>query len=129
AQTVGQGGQIITDDALVLFSGITQLYDVNPESFNIANGGSQTFTYRVSDQNGYPLIHGTEIEVETTAGAVIGDTEVIFPDTQSQSWTYFTFVLFDPDVAEIADPVVAAVTISVTSPNGNATVIIQGLMD
>jgi hypothetical protein len=129
AQTVGEGGQIITDQTLVLFSGITQIYAIDPDGFNITNGGSQVFTYRVSDQNGYPLAHGTEIQVEPTAGAVLGDVGVIFPDTQSQSWTYFTFVLFDSDAEEVDPAVLAAVSITVTSPNGNGTVIIQGTLD
>jgi len=129
AQTVGQGGQILTDDALVLFSGVTQIYDADPSTFTIANGASQTFTYRVSDQNGYPLAQGTQISVESTAGAVLGDVDVYFPDTQSQSWTYFSFVLFDNNTEEADPPVIAAVAITVSSPNGDASLLITGTMD
>ncbi len=129
AQTVGDGGQVLTDNTLVLFSGVTQIYDVNPTGFDIANGGSQTFTLRVSDQNGYPLAHGSEIKVEPTAGAVLGDANVIFPDTQSQSWTYFSFVLFDNDTEETDPAVLAAISINITSPNGNASLLISGSMD
>lgn len=129
AQTVGQGGLIITDDTEVLFSGITQIYDVNPTSFDVPNGGSQIFTFRVSDQNGYPLAHDTEILVETTAGALLGDIEIDFPDTQSQLWTYFSFVLYDNNTTETDPAVLAAVSITVSSPNGDASLVIGGSMD
>ncbi len=129
AQTVSEGGQIISDDVLVLFSGITQIYDINPSGFTIPNGGSQVFTFRISDQNGYPLVHGTHIVIVPTAGGVLGDVDLILPDTQSQGWTYFSFVLFDTDGEDVDPPVLAAVSISVTSPNGSGSVLIQGTLD
>jgi hypothetical protein len=129
AQTVGQGGQILTDSTLVLFSGITQLYDLSPTSFQVDSAGSQIFTFRVSDQNGYPLAHGSEILVASTAGGVIGDVNVLFPDTQSQSWTYFEFVLYDDETGESDPPVMTAVSIIVHSPNGDVSVLISGTVD
>jgi hypothetical protein len=129
AQTIGQGGEIITDDALVLFSGVTQIYNVDPTSFDVPNGGSQTFTFRVSDQNGYPLAHGTHIVVAPTTGSVLGDIDITLPDTQSQGWTYFSFVYYDSYVNETDPPVMAAIAIQVTSPNGNASLIIGGSID
>lgn len=128
-QTVGEGGAILTDTATVLFSGITQIYDLTPTSFDVPDGQSQIFTFRVSDQNGYPLAHDSKIEVVATAGAVLGDIDVTFPDTQSLGWTYFSFVLFDNNPGD-EDPVaLAAVTINVTSENGDASVIIGGYID
>ena len=129
AQTVGEGGAILTDTTQVLFSGITQIYDIDPTSFYVENGQSQVFTFRLSDQNGYPLAHDTRIEVESTAGSVIGDVDVTFPDTQSQAWTYFSFVLFDTDTEEEDPAVIAAVSINVTSQNGDASIIIGGYID
>jgi hypothetical protein len=129
AQTIGQGGQILTDNTQVLFSGITQISNVFPPNFTILNGGSQAFTFRVSDQNGYPLVHASEITVSATAGAVMGDVNLTFPDTQSQSWTYFNFALYDDDIAETDPAVPAAIFIIVTSPNGNASYMISGTID
>ncbi|RJQ47849.1 MAG: hypothetical protein C4534_00485 [Gaiellales bacterium] len=129
AQTVGSGGQILETQTQVLFSGVTQIYDVNPTGFTVGNGGSQNFTFRVSDQNGYPLAYGTNITVETSAGALIGLTNIWLPDTQSQAWTYFGFALIDDDAAESDPPVNASVAIVVNSPNGNLSTIITGTLD
>ncbi|MFH1862415.1 MAG: Ig-like domain-containing protein [bacterium] len=129
AQTVGQGGQILSDSASVLFSGISQIYDLSPTDFSIADGGSQTFEFRLSDQNGFPLAHDTHILIESTAGGVLGDVDVVFPDTQSLEWTYFSFVLFDNNPNDADPPVIAAVSIYVSSPNGDASLIITGTMD
>jgi hypothetical protein len=82
------------------------------------------------DQHGYPLAHDTKIEVATTAGGVLGDVDVTFPDTQDTlSWTNFSFVVFDNNPGDVDPAVIAAVTISVTSPNGDASMIIDGKMD
>ncbi len=128
-QTVGEGGAILISSTEVLFSGITQIEDIVPTSFDIPNGGSQTFTFRVLDQNGYPLAHDSKIEVASSAGGLLGDVDVDYPDTQSIGWTYFSFVLFDDDTEELDPPVLAVVTIEVTSINGNATVLIDGTID
>jgi hypothetical protein len=129
AQTVGQGGQILTDSTLVLFSGVTQIYNVAPTGFTIGNGGAQSFTFRVSDEHGYPLVHGSQITVTATAGALLGEVNILYPDTQSQSWTYFQFALYDDDSNETDPPVVSAVSIVVQSPNGDASVLITGTVD
>ncbi|MCX6640055.1 MAG: hypothetical protein NTW14_06180 [bacterium] len=129
AQTVGEGGQIITDQALVLFSGITQITEMTPTTFTIPNEGLQVFAFTVSDQNGYPLTHDTHIVVTATAGGILGDIDVTFPDTQSQSWTHFGFILFDTNIDETDPPVQAAVSINITSVNGDASMILQGTID
>lgn len=126
AQTVGEGGAILSDSALVLFSGITQIYDVNPTTFNIPDAGSQSFSFRLSDQNGWPLAHDTHIKIEATAGNVVGHVDVTFSDTWDQSWTYFNFYLVDSDPGDFDDPVLAAIFIQVTSPNGDVTAVIEG---
>ncbi len=130
AQTVGEGGVLLTSSTEVLFSGATQIALLDTPYFDIPDGGSKTFEFRVMDQHGYPLAHDTKIEVATTAGGVLGDVDVTFPDTQDTlSWTYFSFVIFDNNPGDVDPPVIAAVTISVTSPNGDASMIIDGQMD
>ena len=128
-QTVGEGGQILTDDAIILFSGVTQIYDIIPTTFDIPDGGSQGFTFRLSDQNGWPLAHDTHIGIEATVGSVVGHVDVTFPDTQDQAWTYFSFYLVDADPGDMDAPAIAAIFIEVTSPNSDATAVIEGLID
>ncbi len=82
----------------MLFSGIPQI-SINPTSINVPNGGSQSFSYFVGDQNGNPLAGGTTVTVDVEGEFVEaqGDLSVIIPDTQSPSWTQFNFLVFDTD--------------------------------
>jgi hypothetical protein len=129
AQTIGQGGQILTDCTLVLFSGVTQIYNVNPDNFNLFNGQSEMFNFTVSDQNGYPLVYGSQISVTATSGALMGDVNVLMPDTwlTGPGLTEFSFVLYDADLVDTTI-VMAAVSINVNSPNGNLSRLITGTM-
>jgi hypothetical protein len=63
ANTIGQGGTIVTDSVLLLWSGRSLITNVNPTLFDIPNGGSQAFTFTVSDLLGHPLAAGTRISV------------------------------------------------------------------
>ena len=130
AQTVDRLGDPIWADTRTIFSGNTGIFDISPDSFAVANGGSQSFSFRVHDLNGNPLTAGTTISVESTVGELIGDVSVTMPDTQSAGWTQFSFLLMDEDAAETEPPQSCIVTISVTgSNNGNAYVIIMGTVD
>ncbi|MFQ6115532.1 MAG: hypothetical protein ACE5NG_15845, partial [bacterium] len=101
---------------------------INPTSFNIPNGGSQTFSYTVSDQNGNPLSGGTNITVtvdgeDVTAKGALNKT---LPDTQSKGWTSFSFVVFDAAVdTVIAKPV--SIRVSTNGPNGSTDLEIVGI--
>jgi hypothetical protein len=125
--TVDERQEEIEAYAVVLFSGIPQI-SVNPTSINVANGGSQSFNYTVSDQNGNPLAGGTSISVSVEAGDIkaVGNVNEILPDTQSPSWTNFSFALVDskPDT-NFANQ--ASVKISTNGPNGNLTYSISGV--
>ncbi|MBT8385974.1 MAG: Ig-like domain-containing protein, partial [Ignavibacteria bacterium] len=54
ASTIDENSQTISKETIVLFSGIPQI-SINPTSINVPNGGSQSFSYFVGDQNGNPL--------------------------------------------------------------------------
>jgi len=129
AQTVDENQNAITKSTIVLFSGITQLTDLNPTTFSLTANNSQGFTFTVSDQNKNPLVAGTNINVQTNNGRVDGDTNVSLADTQSRGATQFSFVLTnsDPDKIEGASAAVT-VTITVSSQNGAARITITGQM-
>ena len=123
----------ITDDALMLFSGSTNIvYPPGQPDLDVG----PTYTFFVYDQNQNPLASGTNIQViaEGTNVVSVGNTNVQLTDNlfgdhnfESQGITYgttrFTFGIADgPDTDENnqiipGDP--EAVTIRVTSPNGN----------
>ena len=84
---------------------------------------------RVRDANNNPLTGGTTIAAESTAGALGGDTDTVLPDTQSQSFTFFSVTLSDDDTNENDPPVSVTVTVHVRSTNGNADVSITGTID
>jgi len=130
AQTVDRLGAAIWTDARTIFSGDTGIFSVSPTSFTVANGGSQSFSFRVHDLNGNPLTAGTTINVSASVGNLIGDVNVTLPDTQSSGYTQFSFLLVDDDAAETEPAQSCIVTISVnSSSNGNASTIIMGTVD
>jgi hypothetical protein len=127
ATTLDENNISISTQTLVLFSGIPQI-SISPTSgFDIPNGGSLVFTYKVSDQNGNPLAEGTTIKVDVKGEDVEagGSLDITMPDTQSKSWTQFSFVVFDTDVTtNVAKPV--TIHIDVSGPNGGALLVIVG---
>ncbi len=126
ASTADENKNTITSQAYVLFSGVPQL-TVSPTSFAIPNGGKQAFNITLSDQNGNPLAGGTTLTVAVTAQnvGVQGETSVTLPDTQSKTWTHFTFQAYDTnDTTSALVPV--SITISANGPNGNIETTIYG---
>lgn len=123
----------ITDDALVLFSGSSNIV------FPAGQGGlaiGPTYTFFVYDQNQNPLAAGTNITVSAQGTNVesVGNTNVDLTDNlfgdhnfESQGITYgttrFTFGIAQGEEVDANDqpipPEIEAVTIRVTSPNGN----------
>lgn len=124
--TVDENQNTITDNAIVLFSGYPTI-SINPSSFAIPNGGAQTFVYTVSDQNGNPLAEGTNISVSVEGENIetLGTLDADLPDTQSSSWTTFSFLIFDKqDTVTVVKPV--SIEISTSGPNGGAILGISG---
>jgi hypothetical protein len=129
AQTVNADQVQISKNTVVLFSGVTQIADISPQTFNLGPGRSQQFSYRVSDQNGNPLVQGTSISVRANKGEVSGDTQISLADTQSRAATEYSFVLTNTSPDSLGSGVVdVTVTISVTSQNGNDSAFITGTM-
>jgi hypothetical protein len=126
ARTINENEQSITTNTRVLFSG-TPVITISPTTFNVANGGSQSFTYTVTDQFGNPLAPGNNYSVSvSTAGeaGVAGDVAINMPDVQVGN-TSFSFVLTDDNVDETKlSP--ATVIISVDGPNGRASLSVAG---
>ncbi|MFH1276762.1 MAG: invasin domain 3-containing protein [Candidatus Eisenbacteria bacterium] len=128
AQTADSLGHAIRDTTWILWSGNTIPITVDPESFAIADGGSQYFTYHVSDFNGNPLTQHTTVAVSATSGTLAGDIDFDLPDAIGGT-TDFGFYLGDATPGDPIPPVPVFVTISVTSLNGDASITIPGTID
>lgn len=126
AKTVDEFQNNISTSTVRLLSG-TPLISVTPSSFNIANGGSQTFTYTIADVNGNPMSEGQSvtIKIDSEFYEVVGTTEVKFPDTQSKSYTSFSFMAYDtePDSLNVEQ---IGIEIKSSGPNGESTIGFSG---
>lgn len=126
ASTINENEESISTQTRVLFSGIPQL-TVSPQTIDIANGGSQSFSYTVMDQNGNPLAPGNNytVSISTSGDAEVGgDIAIQMPDTQF-GHTSFHFSIVDTDAEELKPSAITA-TISVQGPNGRASLSISG---
>ena len=126
ASTGTEEGNTIFASSKRLFSGFP-LLDVSPVSFSIENGGSETLTYTVADVNGNPMSEGQTVKVaiESEFIDVGGATEIKFPDTQSRSFTSFSFVVFDTKSDSIHAETVT-IEIESSGPNGENKIILTG---
>jgi len=133
---IGQGAHGVWDNNILVFgaipitfSGPTQspiLADCSPgpcSGFSLHAGESMSFTILVHDDLRNPLEGGSTIEVTSTAGNISGGN-ISIPDGESfnqlvDNLTRFTFSLsVDQSVEKTAN---AAITVTITSPNGNVT--------
>ena len=109
-------------------TGISSILKISPTSVNIPNGGSQSFSYYVGDQNGNPLAAGTAITVGVEGDNVDsqGDINLTLPDTQSSGWTQFNFLVYDTQADTVlVNPV--TIRVETTGPNGGAFMTIGGI--
>jgi len=131
AETKDENGNSIFAIDTMLWSGHTQVQMVGfSGSFSIVDGGSESFTVRVSDiEHNRPLEGGSTIDISATVGSVSGST--IVPDTRDRGpgTTLFTFTVQDDDIGDIDSSLPSTVTILVTSPNGNVQIQISGTID
>jgi hypothetical protein len=132
ARTLGQGGVVVEDSTLLLWSGPGLISNVSPTTFTISNGGSQNFSFRVADALGHPLSAGTYISVTAsippppTEGQQQNQVIVVFgnngtvqlPDVimPGAGTTDFTFTLKD-GTWSITDATPVNITISVQGAN------------
>ena len=125
ASTADENSNTITDQIVVLFSGLPNI-NVSPSTINIPNLGTQSFSYSVQDQNGNPLTSGTSITVNVDGDNVklTGQKAVQLPDTQSKAWTQFGFSVTDTDSSAAVRTV--SITISSNGSNGKDEVTIYG---
>jgi hypothetical protein len=122
----------VEDSALILWSGPGQISNVSPITFDIANAGSLSFSFRVADALGHPLAAGTNITVTATIpppptqGTQQNQVIVLFGAngtillsdllSAGPGSTDFTLVLKD-GTWSITDPTPVSMTINVTGPN------------
>jgi hypothetical protein len=95
--------------------------------FDVPNGGAISFTVNVHDDLVNPLVGGSTIAVNASAGDVSGGS-ITVPDAHSfnqlvPGLTQFTFVVQDPD-SETLESTPSTITLSVSSQNGNGTFIL-----
>ena len=132
ARTLGQGGTVVQDSTLMLWSGFGVISNVSPATFDVPNAGGQAISFRVSDELGHPLAAGTVIsvtamippppsdgiqqnQVTTTFGS---NGSVRLPDVifSGPGATDFSFTLKD-GTWSITDPTPVNIVINVTGPN------------
>ena len=96
AKTADENEDSISTEIVFLYSGGVENFNVAPTSFSISDGGSQTFTYSVSDRYGHPLSAGSQYTVSFEGEDVIlaGNTNVVMGDVLFGS-TDFSFSLID----------------------------------
>ncbi|HEY6192900.1 MAG TPA: hypothetical protein VI215_11320 [Bacteroidota bacterium] len=131
ATTIGENAATVSSSGLILFSGISQISNVNPLSFAVARGGASVpITFTVSDENGNPLSATTHITVtlqytpppNSQINLVAnGDVDVTLGDVQARGVgsTQFSFRVVDQTIGGVPSQVPVTVVIKVTSPNGN----------
>jgi hypothetical protein len=132
ARTLGQGGVVVEDSTLILWSGPAIISNVSPLTFDIPNMGSLGFNFRVADILGHPLAAGTIISVsalippppsegieQNQVSMIFGSNgSVTLPDVimPGSGTTDFTFILKDGSWG-ITDATPVNVVINVTGPN------------
>ena len=91
-----------------------------PLEFELPSGGSQNFTYWVTDEDGYPMPAGTRINVTTSTGLLTsGSTDITLGNNieSGPGTTEFNFSISDYEFLGGA----ITVLITVTTPSGEIT--------
>lgn len=127
ATTADENLNTISAETVRLLSGAPNL-NISPLSFDLPNGGSQTFTYTIADVNGNPMAEGQTITVgiDSEFIDVAGAVSLKLPDTQSQGWTSFSFTAFDTKADTVFVEAVK-IEISTSGPNSDAAFTIGGI--
>jgi hypothetical protein len=128
AATSDENTNNISISTVRLLSGFPVFSNISPSTVDVPNGGSQTITFILSDINGNPLSEGQSINVSVeTEGdvSIAGDIDLNIPDTQSPSWTNFSFVVIDAvDTVNVAQ---ISITFETSGDNGSLKTSISGV--
>jgi len=134
ASTANKDQQSVSSRTAVVFSGVP-VVTVSP---SIATLG-QTYSLTVHDQNGNPLVGGTQIsvKVEGTKVKAVGNTNVQLDDTaflggltydhvmRGSGITEFSFKAVEDHILdEDGEPTVETITILVSGPNGSLEIVL-----
>lgn len=125
AFTADENYNTIKTQTLRLLSG-SPIISVEPTSFDLPNGGSQSFNFTVKDINGNPMSSSQIIQVKATGGTVdvSGDTQIKMPDV-AFGYTSFSFSLYDSDPGKDS-LAFSRIEILSSGPNGRESVEIFG---
>jgi hypothetical protein len=136
ARAIGEGNVFVRDSITVVFSRDAAISEVGGPfaNFEIEDGLSRTFQYRVADVNNNPLAQGNRINVSAeglASGNIVlsGDINVTTQDTKitGVGTTLFTFTARDTVKDEGQGPKPLRFKITVSGPN--ATVPIEHSID
>ncbi len=114
------GAKTIETRTQVLLTDVVAPIVVSPTTFTYTDVNQPVqFNYTVQDIWGYPLVAGTEIKVQATAGTLYGDVDIEMRDTQSSGpgTTEFSFTWAPGD--SLTDPQVYINIVVDSPPEGN----------
>ncbi|MBD3615703.1 MAG: carboxypeptidase regulatory-like domain-containing protein [Gracilimonas sp.] len=124
AQTVDKDNNYIEKDVTMLLTTREASISVTPGTFNIGNGGTETFDVVITDLNGNPMATNTQISVTAepglTAGGDIVDLQLPNYLTPGPGRTEFSLTISDDDANEIVSED-GSFTIKVETPSGGVT--------
>lgn len=127
SSTADENFNTISAETVRLLSG-APILDITPTTFDLPNGGSQSFSYTIADVNGNPMSEGQTIQVsiESEFIQVAGAVSMKLPDTQSKSWTAFSFTAFDTKADTVYVEAVN-IEISTSGPNSDLKYTVGGV--
>jgi hypothetical protein len=128
AKTITESSDTIATSTLRLLSGLPVISNVSPTTFHILNGGSQTFTFTVTDVNGNPIASNNTISFSTIGGSLaVSPASYAVPDALfgGPGITQYTMTIGDSDIDNIK-PSNASLIIQVTGSFGTVSYTIPG---
>jgi hypothetical protein len=121
--------KIIWTDITLVFTSNAFYCEVTPLTFEVPNGGVQTFSFMVGDINTNRVEPGTTISVEATNGQAGGFTDFEVADGVSTGpqEIFFTLADNDPTKVELKN---STITVDVETPNVvGCTVFVSGTVE
>lgn len=124
ARTVNENNVTISTSTIRLLSGEVGTLTITPTTFAIANGGSASFSFTMTDILGNPMAPGTSVSVITDGGSakLYGATNFTMPDAlhSGAGTTVFGFSCADgnPDEDKLSSLIIS---INVSAARGNVS--------